>query len=156
MDSRRFEPIRPGRRSPVGKVMLAILALVLLFGASSIAGYVIEYQWWKEMGQTETWFDLLGYSLAPVAAATLLAFIALSTAHARGMRFAFASLRENRTYARIATLALLALSYLVAASSFDNWTAVRYIGSRGLAAEPAACRTPAFPLPPSSSLLASP
>ena len=77
---------------------------MVLIGARTVSSYAIDYQWWKEMGQTETWFDLLGYSLAPVAAATLLAFIALWTAHARGVKFAYASLRENRTYARIATL----------------------------------------------------
>src|SRR5258708_40245291 len=98
MEYRRFEPIRPSRRSPVGKVMLAILALVLLFGASSIAGYVIEYQWWKEMVQTETWFDLLGYSLAPVAAAAILAFIAIWSAHSRGLKFAYDSLSKDLTY----------------------------------------------------------
>src|SRR5882724_2550249 len=147
MEYRRFEPIRPSRRSPVGKVMLAVLALVLIFGASSIAGYVIEYQWWKEMGQIETWLDMLWYSLAPVAAATLLAFLALWMAHSRGMKFAYASMRENRTYAKIATLALLAVSYLVAAASFDNWTAVRYIGARGLPFEATAWRDPVFTLP---------
>src|SRR6266700_3366587 len=37
MEYRRFEPVGPRRRSPLGKVTLAIAALVLLFGASSIA-----------------------------------------------------------------------------------------------------------------------
>src|SRR5438034_588690 len=130
-----------------GKVALIIVAFLVLLGAGTIAGYVIEYQWWKEIGQTETWFDMLWYSMAPVAAATLLAFIVLWTAHARGMKFAYASLRENPTYAKIATLALLAVSFLVAAGSFDTWTAVRYIGARGLPAEATAWRDPVFQLP---------
>jgi len=67
----------------VGKVTLLIVLVALLFGAGSIAGYVIEFQWWKEMNQTETWFAMLWYSLAPVAVATLLAFVALLAAHAR-------------------------------------------------------------------------
>src|SRR5256885_16423674 len=120
--SRCFDPVGPRRKGPVGKVTLVIAALVLLFGASSIAGYVIEYQWWKEMGQIETWLDMLWYSLAPVAAATLLAFLALWMAHSRGMKFAYASLRENRTYAKIATLALLAVGYLFGGPSVGNLT----------------------------------
>src|SRR6185369_10935752 len=146
MEQRRFEPVR-GR--PVGKVTLLIVLVALLFGAGSIAGYIIEFQWWKEMNQTETWFAMLWYSLAPVAVATLLAFVALLAAHAGGMKFAYASLRENPTYAKIAVLGLLVVSFLVASGSFDNWTAVRYIGSRGLPPEATAWHDPVFgrPLP---------
>ena len=54
----------------MGKITLLIVLVALLFGAGSIAGYVIEFQWWKEMGQIETWLTMLWYSLAPVAAAT--------------------------------------------------------------------------------------
>src|ERR1041384_4494238 len=135
MEQGRFQPIQPRRARPLGKVTLIIVAFLLIFGAGTIASYVMEYQWWKEMGQTETWFDILWYSMAPVAAATLLAFVVLWTAHARGMKFAYASLRENPTYTKVATLALLAVSFFVAAGSFDTWTAVRYIGGRGSPAE---------------------
>ena len=44
----------------MGRVALLIVALVLLFGASTVAGYVIEYQWWQEMGQADM-FDMLWY-----------------------------------------------------------------------------------------------
>ena len=91
-------------------------------------------QWWKEMGQTATWFSMLTYGLAPVAAATLLAFAVLWIAHARALKFAGTSLREHRTYAKLSTLALLVLGYLVSAASIDTWTVVRYAGSRGLGA----------------------
>src|SRR5437899_12408330 len=77
MAQRRFEPVGSGRRRNVGKVALLIVALVLLFGASTVAGYVIEYQWWQEMGQVQTWLDMLWYGLAPEVAATLVAFLVL-------------------------------------------------------------------------------
>ena len=124
--------------------MLLIALLIILFGAGSIAGYVIEYQWWQEMGQLPTWFDMLLYGLAPVIAAAVLAFVLLMTAHALGMKFAGASLRENRMYARISTLALLLLGYFVSAGAFDNWTVVRYIASRGLPPEATAWHDPVF------------
>lgn len=144
MVQRRFEP--RGRR-PGGRFMLLIALLVLLFGAGSIAGYVIEYQWWQEMGQVQTWFDMLLYGLAPVIAAAALAFVLLMIAHALGMKFAHASLRENRMYTRISTLALLLLGYIVSASAFDNWTVVRYIASRGLPPEATAWHDPVFGAP---------
>jgi len=144
MEQRRFGS---PRKRPVGRITLLVVLMVLVFGAGSIAGYVIEYEWWKEMGQTETWFAMLWYGLAPLAAATVFAFAILFTAHARGMKFAYASLKENRTYARLSTLALLALSYIVSASSFDTWTVVRYIGARGLPPEATAWRDPVFGSP---------
>src|SRR5260370_34854028 len=70
MAQRRFETIDPGRRRRLGKVTLGIALVILLFGASSVAGYVIEYQWGHEMGQVETCLDMLGYGLAPVVAAS--------------------------------------------------------------------------------------
>src|SRR5579863_7319473 len=146
MEHRRLKPVGP-RTSPAGKVTLGIVLLVLLFGAGSIAGFVIEFQWWKEMGQVDTWFDMLGYGLAPVTVATLLSFIVLFMAHARGMKFAGASLKESPTYAKLSAVGLLALSYFVAAGSFDNWTAVRFIGSRGLTGEALAWHDPVFAFP---------
>ena len=58
MEQRRFEPVR---KRPVGKFTLLIILAALVFGAGSISGYVIEYEWWKEMEQTETWFSMLWY-----------------------------------------------------------------------------------------------
>ena len=121
--------------------------MVILFGAGSIAGYVIEFQWWQEMGQVDTWFDMLGYALAPVVAATLLAFAVLWTAHLRGLKFAVIALRDNPVYARISAIVLLGVSFFVASGAFDNWTAVRFIGSRGLAPEATAWHDPVFGFP---------
>src|SRR5580704_1310338 len=112
MEHRRLRPVEP-RKNPAGKITLGIVVLVLLFGAGTISSYVIEFQWWKEMGQVDTWLDMLGYGLAPVTAATLLSFAVLFLAHARGMKFARASLRDSPTYAKLSTFGLLVLSYFV-------------------------------------------
>jgi hypothetical protein len=85
---------------------------------------------------------MLWYGLAPEVAATLVAFLVLWIAHARGMKFATVSLRDNPTYAKLSTMALLLLGFVLAAASFDNWTAVRFIGSRGLPMEATAWRDP--------------
>ncbi len=127
----RYE-ISSGRRSPATRVTLLILLLVLLFGIRSFSGYAIEIEWWKELGQLNTWFSMLYYSIAPVAAATLLAFAALWISHARALKFAGTRLAEHRLYSRISTLALLVVGWFIAAGAIDNWTVVRFAGSRGL------------------------
>ncbi len=112
-------------RSRAGRITLLIILFLLLLGARSISSYVIEYEWWKELGQTPTWFSMLSYSLAPLAAATLVAFAALWVTHARALKFAHTGLGEHPLYARISALALLFVGWLVAAGSIDTWTVVR-------------------------------
>ena len=134
-----------GRRFGMGAI-IAALFLLLIF-ARSIAGYIIEYQWWKEMRQVSTWVGLLTYGLAPVIAATLVAFAVLWITHARALKFAGTALREHPGYAKLATLGALVLGYMVAAGSIDGWTVVRYAGSRGLGATAASWQDPVFSQP---------
>src|SRR6185369_9418113 len=103
-----------------------IFLAALLLSARTIASYAIEVQWWKELGQFKTWLSMLYYGLAPVLAATLLAFAVLWIAHARALKFAGTSLGQNRIYARVSALALLVLGYLISAASIDTWTVVRF------------------------------
>ena len=128
--------IGPGRRlaSPAALIAAGVVLVVLLLGARTVASYALEVAWWKELGQFHTWLSMLTYSVAPVAAATAIAFFALWIAHARALKFAGTRLGEHPLYARLTTLAALALGYFIAASSIDTWTVIRFAGSRGLAA----------------------
>jgi len=112
-----------------------------------MASYAIEVAWWKELGQFRTWLSMLYYAVAPVSAATAVAFAALWIAHARALKFAGTSLREHRLYARISALVLLILGYLIAAASIDTWTVVRFAGSRGLPAAATAWHDAIFQKP---------
>ena len=134
MASYRIEEGKRGRGSRAGRYTLIALILILLFGTRSLASYAIEIQWWKELGQFDTWLSMLWYSVAPVVAATLLAFAVLWLAHARALKFAGTSLREHRLYARVSALVLLFLGWMIAGSAIDTWTVVRFAGSRGLPA----------------------
>jgi uncharacterized membrane protein (UPF0182 family) len=136
---------RPGPR--IAWITLAVILVVLLFGARIMATYAIEVAWREELGQLHTWFSMLWYSLVPQAVATLLSFVLLWIAHARGLKFAGTSLREHRLYARLAALALLVVSYLVAAASIDTWTVVRFAGSHGLPAAATAWHDAVFQKP---------
>src|SRR3954467_12889474 len=120
MNAYRIDTSR-SRRRPLGRIFVIVALFIILIGARSFASYVIEYQWWKEMGQTATWFAMLSYQLAPLAAATFVAFAALWMTHPRPLRFAGTRISEHPIYSRLATLALLAIAFLVAAASIDTW-----------------------------------
>jgi uncharacterized membrane protein (UPF0182 family) len=132
MDRYRIESGRRAPHHPAARVTIIVAVILLLLGARSFASYAIEVSWWKELGQFRTWLSMLYYQVAPVAIATLVAFAALWIAHARALKFAGTGLSEHRLYARISTLGLLVLGYLISAASIDTWTVVRFAGSRGL------------------------
>ncbi|HUO29729.1 MAG TPA: UPF0182 family protein [Bryobacteraceae bacterium] len=129
------------------RITLIVLVIVLLIGARSLASFAIEYQWWNELGQLDTWFAMLAYGFAPLLAATLLAFAVLWLAHARALKFAGTSLSDHRIYSWISSLGLLFVGYLVAAGSIETWTVVRYAGSRGIPADANAWRDAVFGMP---------
>lgn len=114
--------------------ILLVVLVALALGARWIAGFVIEYQWWKEMQQVETWMQMLSYSLIPVSAATVIAFLSFWLAHARGLKYAGTVLRLHPVYTRISAAVLFLLALFFASLTVDSWTIVRWAGSRGAAA----------------------
>ncbi len=136
--------------SPQIRNLTLIAALFLLISASrTIANFVIEYQWWKEVEQVETWISMLVYRIAPGAAAAVVAFLALWASHAGGLRFARIRARRNRAYVWLVPLALAAVAVFVAYSAFDYWTVMTFAGSRNIKLAADAWRDPVFsrPLP---------
>src|ERR1035438_8198195 len=109
-----FRVIEPGgwtgRHGRPGFLGVVIVVALILIGAPIIASYVIEYQWWSEMHQVPTWLDVMLYTLSPVAAATLLTFVVLLIAHARGMKFAGMKLADHSRYSKLAAAVLLFIS----------------------------------------------
>ncbi len=119
----------PQNRARGGLVTFLALAFVFLIGARWLSSLAIEYEWWNEIGQLKTWLDLYVYAVAPLAVATLLAVLLLWTAHSRALRFAGTRLAEHRVYFWISSALLLFLAFLIASSTLDTWTVVRYAGS---------------------------
>jgi len=147
MPQYEIEPGRGARHTRARRITLIVILLALLLGAHSIASYAIEVSWWKELGQFRTWLSMLYYAMAPVAGATLFAFLALWITHARALHFAGTSLREHPLYSKVSALALLFLSYLIAGACVDTWTVVRFVGSRGLPAVATAWHDAVFQKP---------
>ena len=129
-----------------GLGLIVILILVALMSARAVARFLIEYQWWQEMGQLETWYRMLSYNYIPGLAAALLVFALFWIAHARGMKRAGTRLGEYPVYARLATAGMFVLSLLVAAAAVDSWTIMRFVGGLGVGTE-GAWRDPVFDLP---------
>jgi uncharacterized membrane protein (UPF0182 family) len=123
------DPRRRGGRFP-GKWLLILLALGL--GLRWLASVTIQYQWWKEVEQLETWFEMLGYGVVPVVLAGILTFAVLWVAHARALVYAGTRLRAHPLYAAVSTFAVLLLAALITAAAVDSWTVVRWAGGLGL------------------------
>ena len=124
-----------------------LLALILLALTSTIANFIIEYNWWKEVGQVETWISMLWYSIAPSVPGALVAFIALWVAHARGLHFAGVRRRDFHLYSRLVPVGLAVVALLFASASIDYWTIMRFFGSRGVTLPPATWTDPVFSRP---------
>ncbi len=131
-------------RRRIWPLVLIGAAILALIGARSIAGYIIDYNWWREMGQVPTWLSLLLYSIAPAAIAMAIVFVALFVAHALGMKFGGASLRHYPLYAKLSAVVLLLLAIFIGSSLVDTWTVVRYFGGRHLPGEATAWTDPVF------------
>ena len=120
------------RSSQIRKlILLAVLvALIAIAGSVQIAGFIIEYNWWKEVEQVDAWLSMLWYEIAPAAAGMLIVFIVLWLAHARGLQYAGLRFRDLGLYSRLVPVALLVAAALLASASIDYWVVMRYAGSR--------------------------
>jgi uncharacterized membrane protein (UPF0182 family) len=127
-------------------IQIAVVLLFLLFFGRSICSTIIDYYWWRELGQVSTWLRMSLYRYAPGFAAWLIVFAILWIAHARGMRKGGERLRDHGAYSWIITLALGVVAIIVALAAVDGWTVARYFGGHGssLASE---WRDPTFNLP---------
>lgn len=133
--------------APRSRVWLWVpIVVIILLVLRSAAGYVVEYQWWREMAQVETWVALLSYAVLPGILAFILAYAVIWVAHARGMKAAGARLRDHRGYALLSSLFMLLPAGLATLAVWaDRWTLLRYIGSLGLSE--AGWRDPVFGRP---------
>ena len=127
--------LTPPSRGQNRLALLVLLVLVLLVSARTIASFVIEFQWWQEMGQLSTWISMLLYRSTPALAASLIAFAVLLLTHSRALSFAGVTRVGNKFYSRLAPVVLLAIGFFVGSSSVDTWTVVRFFGGRNLPAE---------------------
>lgn len=130
-DDRDIPPPRGGPRFGLG--FLVLLLLALLIGGRSIASFVIEMEWWKEVGQLETFYSQLSYSFLPGAASFVFLFVVLWFCHAAGMHSGGTSMRSHRSYTRVSALLTAGVSLVLTLLLVDSGAIVRYAGGHGSA-----------------------
>jgi len=125
---------QPRHRGGLLAIVIAVIAI--LIGSRYIASTVIDYAWWSELHQVDTWLNLLLYGTVPVILATILFFVAFWIAFRAGMRHDAETpgLLRVTFVRRVALVALLLLAIFVANATVNNWTVVRYFGGLRLPA----------------------
>lgn len=108
---------------------LIVAAVIALVSARGVAGFIIEWAWWKQLGQLDTYVSMLSYGSLPVLGAGALAFVVLWTIHARALKFAGTGLARHRGYGFLSSIVLLAVAMILAAATIDSWTVVRFAGN---------------------------
>jgi uncharacterized protein len=138
----------PRPQFPRGRIVFAIaaVALILFFGRS-ICNVIIDYAWWHELGQTNTWWRIALYRNAPGFAAWLIVFLILWIAQSRGMRHAGARLREHSWYGWAVTALIALVSIVIALATTDGWTVVRYFGGHSATVSATEWTDPVFSRP---------
>ncbi len=123
-----------GQRQKRGRLLFVVILLfVLLLGSRYFAETLIAYAWWRELGQLDTWVNLLLYGTGPVAIAAVLLFIAFFAAFRAGFRqhkndSPLFGVLNRKLVNRIAALVFALFALFVANAAVDSWTVVRYFG----------------------------
>jgi uncharacterized protein len=121
--------IPSGRQWRPGPLVIIITLLVLLFSSRFLASALLDYEWWKEVNQLDTWFNQLLYGTLPVIVSGLLLFGCFAVAWRTGSRRgAPNTMLQNRTAARLALLGLFLLGFFLADLIIDPWNIVRFFG----------------------------
>ena len=107
-----------------------IFVLILIAMSRSFATLAIDYEWWKELGQVQTWLNLAVYGSAPVLTAAVVAGITLWIAMARGLKSAGEGFGTLPRLIRLATVGALILGFFIASTTIDSWDAVRFMAGR--------------------------
>ena len=126
----------------------AILVLVLLVASRSIATTLIDYNWWQEIHQVTTWWNLLLYGTVPFILAIVLFFAIFAGVFLFGMRGSKERERfgliSRSLLLKLGLLAMAILSFIVASATVDNWTVVRFFGGLQLPPSPGEYVDPIF------------
>ena len=109
---------------------LGILFIIAISGAST----VIEYSWWQEMNQVDTWLSMAGYRYLPRLIGAVILFVLLRFAYGQGRRIA----RSLEAVVDItpagnlpANLGIAVVSLAVAFATIDAWVVAQFFGGRG-------------------------
>ena len=137
---------RRGGQMPWMPILL-LAAFFALTSARQVASWVLDIEWWKELGQIDTYWLTIWYGVVPGLIVALLGFVVLWMAHARALKKAGTGLGRLPLYAKLSTLVILVLAWMASGVTVNSWTAVRFLGSRRLGAQAGSWIDPVFGKP---------
>jgi len=118
----RFDPILL-----IGDAGVAVAVLILVVEGSS---FFLNYSWWKELGQEQTFWQYVRIRWEPQAAAVVLGFIVLAAGLRLGRRHSLTALPRTRLFSWLGHAAALVVSFFLAENLIDPWRVALWLGSR--------------------------
>ena len=121
--------IGPGERKPPGVLVVVITLFILLLAGRYLAGTLLDYEWWKEIHQLDTWVSQLLYGTLPIVLTAIFLFACFWAARrlgSRGSRKSGAGFQLAAS--RLILLAFAALALLLSGIIIDPWNIVRFFG----------------------------
>jgi uncharacterized protein len=132
-------------------ISIAVVLLLLLLCSRFLASTLLDYAWWSEVGQLDTWLSLWLYGTGPMVLVIVIFFLAFWIAFRLGFRRdtdapVFGFLKRSGV-SRIALIVFALFAIGVANATVDSWTVVRYFGGLRLPQSAAEYVDPIFGKP---------
>ncbi len=121
--------IGSGKRRGPGPLVVVITIFVLLFAGRYAAQTLLDYEWWKEIHQLDTWISQLLYGTLPIVIAAVLLFLCFAAAWRLGSRRGSTrGVAASGPISRLILVGIALLSLLLASIIIDPWNIVRFFG----------------------------
>ncbi|HEY7855649.1 MAG TPA: UPF0182 family protein, partial [Terriglobales bacterium] len=122
----RFEPA-----TVVRAIGVAIAALYILIEGSR---FWIDFAWWKELGQTATFWQFLRIRWLPQTAMAILAMVIMIVAFRIGRRRCASPLAQTSLFTWVGHLIAAALGIFISVNIIDPWIVALFWGARNVGA----------------------
>lgn len=123
-------------RHRTGRVDGALLLRDIGVGAAVLyvlingADFLLNVQWWKELGQLPTYWQYLRIRWLPQTAASLLGMLVLYLVFRLACRHTTTTVTRTRLFLMIGTLVSILAGIVVSVNAIDPWTIALFLGAR--------------------------
>lgn len=119
-----------GRLDPIFLIGEAAIAIGVVITVVTSSDFFLDYSWWKELGQRQTFWQYVRIRWEPQAAAMALGLIVLVAAFRIGRRQSSAALARTRLFSWLGHAGAVVASFYLAVNLIDPWTIALWLGSR--------------------------
>src|SRR5690348_8470039 len=107
------------------------------------ADFLLDVQWWKDLGQLPTYWQFLRIRWLPQTAAALVGMLVLFFVFRAACRHVSTNISQTRLFTTAGAFISILVGLIVSYNAIDPWTIALFIGAR----EPGAYRDPLFGRP---------